>query len=215
MDLQTIKRLVRDGETETIEFKRKVRHPEKIVRELVAFANSKGGHLFIGVDDDLSIPGVKFPEEELYEMERAIQNLCRPSLDYKASITPLSDRHGIVVLEIPPSLKKPHYARETKEQRWGKAYVRVADKSLQASKELCRVMRGEKSATNNGFVYGDHEKSLMNLLGENEYVTLKQYAKHTGLSPHQASDILVRMTLNNVLRIIPREQGDWFEFVEH
>ena len=215
MELHNIKRLVRDGETATVEFKRKVRHPEKIVRELVAFANSKGGHLFIGVDDDRSIPGVKFPEEELYVMERAIRELCRPVLIYKASITPLSDRHGIVVLEVPESTIKPHYARETKHQRWGKAYVRVEDKSLQASKELCRVLRGEKSESSSGFMYGDHEKLLMNLLGENEHITLKQYSKHAGLSPHHASDILVRMTLNNVLRIIPKERGDLFEFVGH
>jgi predicted HTH transcriptional regulator len=49
--------LVRKGEGATLEFKLKSNHPEKIVREVVAFANSQGGLLLIGVGDDKSIPG--------------------------------------------------------------------------------------------------------------------------------------------------------------
>ena len=213
MDLQQLRRLVRDGETDKVEFKRKVRHPEKIVRELVAFANTTGGHLFIGVDDDRSIPGVKFAEEELYVMERAIKELCRPVISYRADIIHLTEIKAVIHIQVDPGIKKPYYAVENKNQRWGKAYVRVDDKSLQASRELCKILRGEKVSQHNGFVYGEHEKLLMNYLGEHDHITLSQYTKSTGLSPKNASDILVRMTLSNVLRIIPREKEDWFEFV--
>ncbi|MEQ8573732.1 MAG: ATP-binding protein, partial [Fulvivirga sp.] len=51
MTFQELKRLVSQGESETLEFKRKVAHPEKIVKEIVAFANTKGGKLLIGVSD--------------------------------------------------------------------------------------------------------------------------------------------------------------------
>ena len=57
-----LRRLVSQGEGQHLEFKRKASFPEKIVRELIAFANTEGGTLLIGVDDDKSIPGVKFPE---------------------------------------------------------------------------------------------------------------------------------------------------------
>ena len=82
MSLQEIHRLVEQGEGENIEFKRKVAHPDKIVREIVAFANTTGGHLLIGVDDDGSIPGIKFADEEIFVLERAIQRWCRPKIDY-------------------------------------------------------------------------------------------------------------------------------------
>lgn len=46
-----LKDLIRKGETSTVQFKRTFRAAEDIANELVAFANSKGGKLIIGIDD--------------------------------------------------------------------------------------------------------------------------------------------------------------------
>ena len=64
MDLRTLKNLIEKGENASIEFKKKANHPEKIIREVIAFANTSGGHLFIGVSDDRTIAGLKYPEED-------------------------------------------------------------------------------------------------------------------------------------------------------
>ena len=61
-EIHELKRLALEGEGLQLEFKRKASHPEKIVRELIAFANTEGGTLLIGVDDDGSIPGLKYPD---------------------------------------------------------------------------------------------------------------------------------------------------------
>ena len=45
MDLATLRRLIADGENQHLELKRKLAHPEKVVREVVAFANASGGLL--------------------------------------------------------------------------------------------------------------------------------------------------------------------------
>ncbi len=58
-------------------FKRKATHPEKILREIIAFANTEGGTLLVGVDDDKSIPGVKHPEDESYVIKRELKK-CKP-----------------------------------------------------------------------------------------------------------------------------------------
>ena len=55
MTLTDAQQLIAQGEGHQIEFKLKAKHPDRIIREIVAFSNSKGGHLFIGVDDDGSI----------------------------------------------------------------------------------------------------------------------------------------------------------------
>ena len=54
-----LKELIAEGESTTLEFKRKFTSPEKIAKEIAAFANTKGGYLLIGVDDDKRIYGVK------------------------------------------------------------------------------------------------------------------------------------------------------------
>ena len=60
--VQELKKLVHRGEGSHLEFKRKVAHPDKIIKELIAFANTGGGIMLIGVADDKSIPGLKYPE---------------------------------------------------------------------------------------------------------------------------------------------------------
>ena len=51
MNFREIKAMVKAGENDFLEFKRKVRFPEKIVKEIVAFANTSGGTLLLGVED--------------------------------------------------------------------------------------------------------------------------------------------------------------------
>ncbi|WP_203218964.1 RNA-binding domain-containing protein [Geoglobus acetivorans] len=55
MDLGFILKLIREGESEKIEFKRSA--TGDINREICAFANAEGGYILIGVDDDGNIVG--------------------------------------------------------------------------------------------------------------------------------------------------------------
>ena len=50
--------VIAHGENHTTEFKRQIDNLERLAGELVAFANSDGGALYIGVDDDGSVPGL-------------------------------------------------------------------------------------------------------------------------------------------------------------
>ena len=82
MDLRTLKELVKQGEGDNLEFKLKSNHPEKIVREIVAFANSGGGKLLVGIGDDKTIKGLKYADEDEYILEKAIQKYCTPPIPY-------------------------------------------------------------------------------------------------------------------------------------
>lgn len=214
MEIREVKRLVYTGESTTVEFKRKVKFPEKIVREIVAFANTKGGHLFIGVDDDGSIPGVKFADEEDYLMQKAISELCRPKIEFKSEIIPLNEKFSVIHYYIFESRIKPHFAFLKKEHRIGKAFVRINDRSVQASKEIRRILKQKNYINGRAFEYGEKEKILLNFLGKNERITLKQFKELTDLPYRKASDILVSLAVSNVIKIIPGEGEDWFEFAE-
>ena len=72
LDYKNLRNLVRHGEGQRLEFKMKVKFPEKIIKELVAFANTDGGHLFVGVGDEGQLEGLKFAEEDQFLLERAI-----------------------------------------------------------------------------------------------------------------------------------------------
>src|SRR5437667_2457469 len=55
-------RLVRGGEDTFLELKVRLSNPEKIAQEIVALANTGGGVIVFGVDDQMRIVGVDDPE---------------------------------------------------------------------------------------------------------------------------------------------------------
>ena len=51
-------RLVRGGEDTFLELKVKLSNPEKIAQEIVALANTGGGLIVFGVNDNMRVEGV-------------------------------------------------------------------------------------------------------------------------------------------------------------
>ena len=212
MELKELYRLVRKGEGETLEFKRKAAHPEKIVKEFVAFANTKGGNVLIGVDDNGNIPGVKYAEEEIYVLNKALAKLCKPRLQYEYNIIPLDENQSraVVHYEVAESKKKPHYALPDENTDWGKAYVRLADKSIQASKEVRNVIKFSQRKNARVLQIQEKEKILLEYLGENESITLSKFQEISKLNRYKASMVLVNLVVSNILKINVSDKEDTF-----
>lgn len=217
MEIKELKQLVRQGEGEQLEFKRKVAHPEKIVREIVAFANSKGGDLLIGIDDNGSIPGLKFVEEEIFVLNRAIDTLIRPKVDYSYDIIHLDEDEELSVVHytIPVSTRRPHYALPHKNTRWGKAYVRINDKSIQASREVREIIKRKSKTSVKPFHFGQKEKQLMHYLNEHEAITLPEYMEVANIPQGVASKTLVTLAVAGVIEVLPSDKADHFKARVH
>jgi len=207
MTLQEINSLAAKGEGLRIEFKKKATYPEKIVRELIAFANTAGGDLLIGVDDDGTVCGQRYIEEEIYVMERAIKELIYPRLDYELFSLKLNEKKGVAIFKIPVSTQRPHYVKDKDRKQ---AFIRVADRSVQASKEVWEVLRRGRNPKDIVFTYGKKEEILMKAIEETGKITLKEFAKEAKLPRFLASKTLVKLVLANVLQIHPQESEDYF-----
>jgi len=211
MTLQEIHKIAQQGEGQRLEFKKKAAFPDKIVREIVALANTEGGYLLIGVDDDGTVSGQRFIEEEVFVMEKAIRELIFPSLDYEVEIFKLNPKKGVAAFKIPHSDNRPHYLKEGEKK---KAFVRSKDKSIQASKEVWEIIKRGKSPKDMVFTYGEKETVLMKSLGEKGQITLKEYQQLAKLPRFLASKTLVRLVLANVLQILPSEREDIYMLKE-
>lgn len=207
MTLQEVKHLAQKGEGLHAEFKKKATHPEKIVREVIALANTDGGYLFIGVDDDCTVSGQRYIEEEVYVMDKAIQELVFPALSFSRSIIPFNPKKGVAVYRILKSENRPHFLFEDNKR---KAYVRVEDRSIQASREVWEIIKREKCRKDIIFKYGEKENTLMKALNQKPTITLREYMKIAKLPIFIASKTLVRLVLANVLRVMPQEKEDLF-----
>jgi hypothetical protein len=215
MNLTELKSLVKRGEGLHLEFKKKADHPEKIVRELVAFANTQGGVLLLGVDDYGNLSGLKFPDEDVYVMEAAIHLYAKPNLPIQTQIIPIGTGLSVILFEVKSGLEKPYYWLLDKEKQIFKAYVRHKDQSLKASKEMFQILRFQpENQIKRPFQVKDLERKVLSFLGEHEKITLAQFCEVAKIPVWKASKILVSWVKQGVLEISPGEDFDVYTLTE-
>lgn len=210
MDFAELKRLVSQGEHLQLEFKRKANHPDKIAREIVAFANTSGGKLLIGVDDDLQIYGNKTAEEDAYELEQYLEKYCHPPVSIHLRRVPVSSRKEVLVVTVPESPQKPHFLRIANGAKSQTAYVRVADMSITASREMIAILRHGRREKGVRLVMGEPEKILLQQLEEQERMTLLQVQHLLAFSKRRTSLLLILLVRAGLVRIHPSEKGDFY-----
>lgn len=204
--IAALQRLVSQGESLHLEFKRKVAFPDKIIREMMAFANTSGGVLLIGVNDDGALSGIGYPEEDSLLIRKALRKHCRPALPFEESVVALSAKKFVLKYDIPPSDKRPH--RFWVSRRRSETYIRVNDMCVRASPEMSEIVYQSRFGRDVQFTYGAHESALMKYLAEHNEITLPQFQKLSGLTSNMAARKLVTLVLARVIRIVPTEKGD-------
>lgn len=93
--------IIKEGEGLTVEFKE--RYTSRIDRDMVAFSNSKGGMLLLGVDDDGKVVGEKLTNEMKAEVISIARN-CDPAIHIKR----IKQIGKIVIVEIAEGDEKPY-----------------------------------------------------------------------------------------------------------
>lgn len=210
MDITTVQRLVAKGEGQRIEFKKKVNFPEKIVKEVVAFANTHGGKLLLGVDDDGTISGTRNIEGEVFLLEDTIKKLVSPPLDYGVDLIKINTKKGVAIFDIPEGTEKPYGVKEHVNADHGTAFVRSGDESIKASKEMRQILRRRNNERDERFNYGEKEKVLMQMIDERQFVTLEEFADKAEIPRFMASKTLVKLVLANLLDIKPQAGCDQY-----
>lgn len=194
----TIKTLILQGEGEQLDFKNRISSCEKIAKTLVAFANSKGGKLLVGVADNGYINGVKSEDEEKYMLQRAGHLYCRPALELHFEEIYVDDKL-VLIAEVAQSDTKPHYALGEDHKWW--VYVRVHDKSRLAGKVAVDVLH--RSSLPEGVLinYTDKEKELLAYVHHHAKTQLPELCKHLKLSRRKTQRILVNLIVAGVLEV--------------
>ena len=208
--LNDLKILVSQGEGQQLEFKRKASSGEKIVREMIAFANTSGGTLLVGIGDDKTIPGLKYPEDESIVVQQALEHV-HPALPVHESLISIGNNRSVLQYVIETSERRPHFVLDENGVR--EYFVRSGDKSIRASREMREIIKGRQRQKGVRFHYGEHEHFLMQYLAANKTITLREFVDATGLKKFYASNKLILLVLANVLRIVPNERGDQYELV--
>ncbi len=206
MSVGALKRLVKTGEGTYLEFKRLISTPEKIARELAAFANTRGGTMLIGVDDDKKLVGIDSYYEQEFLLDKAINYCCTPPLPVEIETVAYKDRE-IIIVHVKEAETKPIYVEQDGKKS---VYIREKDKSVQASREVERVLINATSKSGITFEYGPNEQKLFKYLNEYQRISVREFSNLVNISQRRSSRILVNLVTAGVLRIFNHEKKEYF-----
>lgn len=203
---QYIQKLILQGEHQQQDFKFQVNDSKKIARTLVAFANTDGGKLLIGVKDNGVIAGIR-TEEEYHMIEAAATMYCKPEIDFAFRHWNI-DGKRLLEVDVPKAQIKPCYALSD-DGRW-LAYVRLGDQNILASTIMIKYWNRKNSNQNTIIRYSDKEQFLLEYLSKKPFITLNAYSKQAGIPRYLAENTIVNLMIAGVIEMGQNEKHVWF-----
>lgn len=190
---------IKSGESTNIEFKVEVpKKSEKYIKSVIAFANTAGGKIIIGVDDEThEIVGVN--NEDVFKIKDNITNtisdMCCPQIFPNISVETV-DGKSIIVVEIYPGANRPYYIKSLGKETG--TYIRVSGTSRPADDSILKDL--ELQGTNQSFdemICVEHKFDLAK--AEELCKTIKQYmveATKTKTEKEKVKDVTVQNLIN-------------------
>lgn len=204
--LHPIKEMILQGEGLHLDFKFEISDAAKIARSLVAFANTEGGKLLVGVKDNGAIAGIR-SDEEFYMVQNAAHRFCQPEVHFTSKEWILEGKR-VLEITIPFSPDYPHRAPDS--NRNFKAYIRVADENLLADGVMMKIWKKRKENKIIHFHYREAEEKLLKILRKENKINTIRFMQLTGISKHNAEQILSDLVIIKILELKILGQQSWY-----
>lgn len=198
--------MIAEGEHQQQDFKMRVEDARKIAKTLVAFANTDGGRLLIGVKDNGSISGVNV-EEEFHMIEAAAEMHCKPVVEFQTQVWKANYRSVLEVV-IEPSLKKPHFA-EVEPEVW-QAFQRRQDRNVKANGVLLKVWQHQKNDDIGDFKYTRPVRKLFKALRNGQRLGFRKVSRLMRLNRGKTEGLLAQLVSWDVIEMEFTDTGCYF-----
>jgi predicted HTH transcriptional regulator len=197
---------VAGGEGLFTEFKRLVHSPAKVARSISAFANTSGGHLLVGVDDDRRIVGISSEKETLEVIDDALKFHLEPAPSLDVHVEEYKCRM-VLVVSVPESDDKPHFhIEETLCRKTGRrvvekrVFIREGSHNRAATDDRIALIQSERQPLKLSF--SDRERRLLRYLEDNVRITAPEFAELAGIPLTEARRILVSLVRSGAVRLL-------------
>jgi len=189
MDWSEVIALLEQGEGQAIEFEKQIPSPDDLARDMVAFANSDGGRIVLGLDDkNKHLIGVEVGDDFKNTIRVIGEKRCSPRIFPEVEIL---DRGGkkIVIITINEGEEKPYKTDDI-------CYIRDASESRPAKEDE------EKQITNPWGGKGLNKRQLraLQLIQERGSISNREYREAFNVSHKTAHIELTLMSDKKILR---------------
>lgn len=200
---QYLQKLILEGEHQQQDFKYCISDSRKIAKSLVAFANTDGGRLLIGVKDNGNIAGVR-SEEEYYMVESAAKIFSKLPIDFDTRQHFIENKTVLEVI-IESSSNKPHFAKND-QGKW-LAYFRKDDENKLANKVMIEVWKKQKRSQGIFLSYSETERFLLDYLEKNSSISQSAFSRKAQITYREAERVLSDFITLGILEIQAEEKN--------
>ena len=137
--MKNIIEAIQKGEDSSQQFKANFASIDKLAVEITAFANSNGGNIYIGVDDNNVIQGLSNQDIQRLNQWIATSQKIEPPIFVQTQIVLIEDKK-LMIISVPKGINKPYSVNKT--EFWVK---NGADKRRASRDELFRLMQSSGS----------------------------------------------------------------------
>lgn len=130
-------------ESERIEYKSQL--IDDIYKEVIAFANTDGGIIYLGIDDKGNLVGIENVDETYTRLTNGIRDAIHP--DVTMFVRYILQDNKVIRIEVNEGSSKPYYLKSKGLKPTG-VYVRQGTSSVPASPEQIRQMIKESDGDN-------------------------------------------------------------------
>lgn len=198
---------IREGEHLRQDFKFEISDARKIARSLVAFANTEGGRLLVGVKDNGRIAGVR-SDEEYYMIEAAATMYCKPIIPFSSRIHPV-DGKTVLEIGIQPDPDNRPFKAKSDHNTWD-AYIRVKDQNIQANPWLLKWWERLKDKSPVTIRYKSKEQQLLDLLNQHGSIRISDFVRAAHVPTREAEEILLDFSLLGIITFQQTEEDLYF-----
>ena len=164
-------------ETENIEFKSQF--TEEIYKEVIAFANTDGGIVYVGIDNDGNVIGLADVDQEYTRITNGIRDAIMPDVTMFVRFTIQDNK--VMRIAVSEGTNKPYYLKGKGLKPSG-VYVRQGTSSVPASPEQIRRMIKESD----GDMFEEMRSMEQGLTFEAAAAAFKRYGVEFGPEKYRA-----------------------------
>jgi predicted HTH transcriptional regulator len=135
-----IREILKQPEDKSLEFKKEIpKNRQNLLKTVVAFANGTGGHIYVGVNNDRTVTGIK---EEPFDLEEKLSSIIYDSISPIPNVffqTTAFEDKVIFIIRILPGVNKPYYLKKLGPE--GGIFVRIGSTNRKADSQVVAELR--------------------------------------------------------------------------
>lgn len=179
--------LLEQGEGQSVEFEKMVPSPEDLARDMVAFANSDGGKIILGLDDkNKHLTGIEIDSDFKDKIKTISEKRCAPRISVNIHIMERGGKR-ISIIDVPEGDEKPYKSDDI-------CYIRDGGESRPAKEDE------ERQITNPWSGKGLNKRQIraLQMISEHGSISNREYREAFNVS-HKTAHIELTMLVDKRL----------------